>query len=437
MAVAPTGAIYKALKFDGVSSRTYGVYITGEAVYNAPEREVEMISIPGRNGAFALDKGRFENVTVTYPAGIFADNETDFAAAISDFRNYLCSRKGYCRLTDEYNPNEYRMAVYKSGLEVDPAQLRAGEFEITFDCKPQRWLTSGETAVTIANSGDTITNPTLFESGPLLEVEGYGTIGFNGFEIELNNETFGDVTVLNETTNSQTSFSFSFAKGLYNVGDTIEIKKAVRKWVIVASEYYAPPAYGNHRIGDVSISDSNILATTTAEKIDPPGTNRGRHVYSTTFSGLTFTAGTYTTVTDTITASVDIVYWNGSSYVSITTETLAPIVTVKYESSSAAEDMITFSFTRADNTYSGAYAGTETFTFGPVIVHSTLSMLGNPTYIDCDIGEAYKIESDSPISLNQYIDLGSKLPTLAPGSNAIIYDNTITDLKVTPRWWKV
>ena len=106
MAVTQTGAMYKSLTFDNQTSREYGVYITGEAVYNAPERAVEMISIPGRNGSFALDQGRFENIEVTYPAGIFAENESDFAQAVSDFRNFLCSKKGYCRLTDEYNPSE-------------------------------------------------------------------------------------------------------------------------------------------------------------------------------------------------------------------------------------------------------------------------------------------------------------------------------------------
>ena len=70
MAVAPTGNIFKSLEFDGESSKGYGVYITGAAVYNAPEREVEMITIPGRNGSFALDHGRFQNIEVTYPAGI-------------------------------------------------------------------------------------------------------------------------------------------------------------------------------------------------------------------------------------------------------------------------------------------------------------------------------------------------------------------------------
>ena len=126
MGVITTPRIFKSLTFDNQASRDYGVFITGEAVFNAPQRDVEMVSIPGRNGAYALDRGRFENITVTYPAGIFAENEADFAKAVSDFRNYLCSRSGYCRLTDEYNPDEYRLAVYKSGLEVSPAQLISG-----------------------------------------------------------------------------------------------------------------------------------------------------------------------------------------------------------------------------------------------------------------------------------------------------------------------
>lgn len=181
MAIAPTGAIYKSLIFDGEDSRNYGVYITGEAVYNAPQRAVEMISIPNRNGAFALDKGYFENIEVTYPAGIFADNETNFAQAISDFRNFLCSRKGYVRLSDEYNPDEYRMAVYKSGLEVSPTQLRAGEFEITFDCKPQRFLTSGDYEITIGQWGEIQT-----ASGSIATFEGNGATGIKSLIAEIN-----------------------------------------------------------------------------------------------------------------------------------------------------------------------------------------------------------------------------------------------------------
>ena len=182
MAVTQTGTAFKTLSFNNTSSKTYGVYITGEAVYNAPERDIEMITIPGRNGAIAMDYGRFQNIEVTYPAGIFASSEADFRTAISDFRNFLCSKTTYVKLTDDYNPDEYRMALYKSGLEVDPTMLRAGEFNITFECKPQRFLTSGDTVTTMTASGS-ISNPTNFDSKPLLVVTGTGTLTVNGVQI--------------------------------------------------------------------------------------------------------------------------------------------------------------------------------------------------------------------------------------------------------------
>ena len=89
MGIAP----YKTFTFDGESSADYGVYITGEGVFNAPERAVEMVDIPGRNGSYALDQGRFSNIEVTYTAGMVDDSETDFADRLADVRNWLCSKK--------------------------------------------------------------------------------------------------------------------------------------------------------------------------------------------------------------------------------------------------------------------------------------------------------------------------------------------------------
>ena len=169
-------AVFNSFTFDGQSSLDSGIYITGEAVFNAPERVVEMISVPGRNGALAIDQGRFENIEVTYPAGCFASNMADYADKVSQFRNILASRYTYKRLTDTYHPDEFRLGLYRSGLEVDSVRYNtAGEFDITFDCKPQRWLVNGETSQTFTGSG-TITNPTLFPSRPLLAVTGSGIL---------------------------------------------------------------------------------------------------------------------------------------------------------------------------------------------------------------------------------------------------------------------
>ena len=416
MAIAKTGAFYKTLTFDGQSSRNYGVYITGNAVFNAPERAVEMITIPGRNGAFALDQGRFENIEVSYPAGIFTDNEADFAEAISDFRNFLCSRKGYVRLTDEYNPDEYRLAIYKSGLEVDPALLRAGEFTITFECKPQRFLTSGETAITV-NSGDTLTNPTLFESSPLLEVEGYGAIELAGYEIVLENETMGEVILVNSGTKTQVAIP----QGMLNAGDSINIRKATFIWRATKSN----TSYKWVRTSYSKTADSNAYASTTTE---PPSTDAtGAYTFTTTFTDVPLIYGTPKTETNNVSATVVLKY-SGTDYTSV--------ITAQQQIVYTGQSGIYFNHTV---TKSGGKATASKVGNGyaDITGESSVSLLGNPTYIDCDLGEAYKYAGGVPISLNKYIDLGSDLPKLASGTNTITFDNTVTELKVAPRWWKV
>ena len=71
--------IYKSFLFDGKKSEDFDVYITGSAVYDAPDRDVELIDIPGRNGALVIDRNKFKNITVTYPAGTYAKDQADFS----------------------------------------------------------------------------------------------------------------------------------------------------------------------------------------------------------------------------------------------------------------------------------------------------------------------------------------------------------------------
>ena len=169
------------LIFDGVDSSSFGVFISGEGAFDAPARRGEMISIPGRNGSLFMDEGVFENITVEYPAFIGTSYKEIFRTKLGDFRSALTSRGNYKRLTDTYHPDEFRLGVYRSGLEVDPQHItRAGNFTMKFDCKPQRFLVSGETPQIFTANG-TITNPTLFASRPLLKVTGNGTVAIGDY----------------------------------------------------------------------------------------------------------------------------------------------------------------------------------------------------------------------------------------------------------------
>lgn len=170
MAITTVNARYEGFIFDGQNSRNYGVYVTDVEVFGAPVRNVEMIQIPGRNGAYALDNGFYENIQVTYKCAMGCDSQADFNDGIAAFRNMLASRTGYKRLEDEINTSEYRLALFKGGMTVPTINKESATFDVVFDCKPQRFLKSGETAVTI---GGDVTNPQT-KSGSIVSIESDG-----------------------------------------------------------------------------------------------------------------------------------------------------------------------------------------------------------------------------------------------------------------------
>lgn len=156
---------------DYVSSMAYGVIISKAGVYDAPARAFEAVSVPGKNGDVLFDEGRYENVLVSYECGLVNDNGN-----LDDFRAWLLSHTGYCRIADSFHPNEYRLGMPVNGMTPEMLVAnRIGKFTVGFNCKPQRFLNSGNTTTTLTASGN-ITNPTLYPSKPLLRVYGYGSL---------------------------------------------------------------------------------------------------------------------------------------------------------------------------------------------------------------------------------------------------------------------
>lgn len=430
--MAVTGAIFNSLTFGGVNSADYGIYITGEAVFNAPKRAVEMVTVPGRNGDVAIDQGRWENIEVTYPAGTFGMSETEFAKAVSDFRNAICSQIGYQRLTDTYHPNEYRMGIYTAGLEVEAvANTTAGEFELKFQCKPQRWLANGATPITVSD-GQTLNNPTPYNAEPLLAVEGYGTVSFNGYEINLTNPYRGTTTLVAPIITSEPSVSYPNldVAAVANRGDAFTINP-----ITVQSRLFVwQSSFDDERYIDVTVSDSgdwpgvsSVLAVDQKSAristvLDPISVN------FTGSSGTTFTHKlTVTlkmryngsTITRTYVREMKLTYWIDSS-------TTLDVTIATYTTPSEGQLM--------DEINEIVY---DSLSLSGITIDSTQWLLGTPTYIDCELGDAYKISDNKYVSLNDHIDLGSDLPKFAPGGNTVLLSENITGLTVTPRWWKL
>lgn len=181
------------ITFNGVNSYDKGLIISGEGAFDGAELDETTQEIPGRNGTVSFWNGRWRNVQARYPALIVGNLATTAPAV----RAWLLGQPGFLRLSDSYHPTEYRMARYMGGVEITPGFLNGnGEVELLFDCWPQRFLTSGETAQAIANSGDSITNPTDFDALPEIVVVGSGdiTMAVGGYILDITGLS-GSITI--------------------------------------------------------------------------------------------------------------------------------------------------------------------------------------------------------------------------------------------------
>lgn len=402
--------IIKKFIYDGINSKDYGLGVSGRSAYNGAKRSVEMITIPGRDGEFVLDHNRFENIPITYQVGAFSNNQPDFAQKIAALRNELLSRSGYKRLEDDYNINEYRMGVYESGLELDPvAYSTASEFEIVFNCKPQRFLKSGEERITV-QSGAQIINPTPYKARPLLEVTGYGDLEVNGDTINLNNSVdLGQVIVAPEARNSGALNLELPLRPILASGDSFDVSVDLSYHIIGR----LPGVITSLAAGTGTVEDVELSETSNEASFRVPITSS--FVWGT---AKTFSAHAIIDITSDYSGTV--------SYYSY------PInYSIQYSPSS--NSLIISSTTSWSEVY--YYIDATSKRMSEITAYSSASALGDPTYVDLDIGEAYRIIDDEVVSVNGAVSIGAELPALDPGENIVSFGNTITDVKIMPRWW--
>lgn len=435
MAVKPANSNYHTFTFNGVRAADYGIYVTDVNVFNSAARDVEYIQIPGRDGAFALDRGRFQNISVVYKCAMTQDTDEDFATAISEFRNAIASTKGYKRLEDDIHTDEYRMGVFSKGLEAPTLNTKTATFDVEFNCQPQRWLKSGETAVPIS-SGGIITNPTLFEAHPLLHLWGYGTVNMladdQDSQIVINNDEYGAVLLTNKVTKSSSQVSEYFDKSataLLNSNDAVQVSAGS----VLSISF-------DTAIGVVNVTNVSVSNTSTYDM---------SMTYSTTLHGMYFVINFSLEQIDFVFSQTN-QYKNSDVNVTVnytqdgTAKTASFVARIHAQSVySRSRDNISVDLSASVRTSGSAFyinsSRPQSSTMQPIYGISTKRPFSNDAdfYVDLDIGEAYREEDGQIINVNNAVTIPAKLPTLKSGENTITYDDTITQFKIVPRWWEV
>lgn len=382
--------------FGDVDSRDYNVWVYPQEIDSAPQREYQEVVVAGRNGTLTIDGGRYENIDHVYQCIIFsATAEND----LIDFRNAIVSQIDYKRLEDSIHTNEFYEARFMEEFKPIVEEGRgAAKFEIKFNRKPQRYLKTGETAVTFPDGGESSPNyvpypyarGTVTTGGITFTDNGDGTITANGTATATASYTLVNSLVLpqgryimtgdddDETTSSQNItailFNWNTASGVsvWNRG------KNVTPVFDVTEE--------NHTIASLRI---RIAA--------------GRTVNNQVFRPMICLESEYT--------GKWIPYWNPETQIYNPTRFEAkPLLKV---------------------------TGYGTLGIGDrsVIITGTA---GQEIYIDCEIMEAWSLNGSVIIPRNDYVQyVGNKFPVLASGVNGISMSGNITRVEVVPRWWRL
>ena len=168
---------------DGIDAASAGIHLQKPIVFSEAIQNIESKTIPGRNGALIFDTGSYKNRSGS--ASCFC-LQKDVETAISSAGRFLMGGKGYRRLEASDDPNHYWMARVVNSPQIEMRLRVLAPFDISFDCKPQRFLKSGENAVEFTESGS-ISNQYGQIALPLITMygQGEGTITIGDCVVEV------------------------------------------------------------------------------------------------------------------------------------------------------------------------------------------------------------------------------------------------------------
>lgn len=164
--------------FNGVNSASLNIEALGERTYNLAQRRVTAQNVFGRSGALLADEKAYNNIQQVYRCTLDNSEDADGINKGLDELAALLNTSGYKKLVDSWHPGTFRLGYVASELEIESLRPgstngahRVANFDLSFTCKPQRFLDEGDSFITAPS---TLTNPTGFDAYPIIEVSGAG-----------------------------------------------------------------------------------------------------------------------------------------------------------------------------------------------------------------------------------------------------------------------
>ena len=155
---------------DGIDARSVGIQLQRPIEFSEAVPVLEAQTIPGRNGDLIWETGSYENRSGS--ASCFC-LQKDVEKAISSAGRFLMGKKGYRRFETSDDPDHYWMARVENSPQIAMRLRTLAPFDIGFDCKPQRFVKSGEDTIFFSKNGS-ILNQYGQVALPLIKIYGQG-----------------------------------------------------------------------------------------------------------------------------------------------------------------------------------------------------------------------------------------------------------------------
>lgn len=197
------------ITLNGITSDSLGIIVDGYPSKPIAKRRVESQHIPGRNGDLLIDEGVYDNYTQPYT--IYWLPSTSLVSV-----SQWLGQSGYVKLIDSDLPEYYRMAQVSGTINPTNHRDCYTEASISFNCKPQWFLVSGDVATTLSTTTNVV-NPTPEYSRPLIVVYGTGdgVLKVNGKNItltDIDTSIILDSELMEASVNNKMSGNFPILK---------------------------------------------------------------------------------------------------------------------------------------------------------------------------------------------------------------------------------
>ena len=180
--------------FNGVRCTTKGIHVSEQPPITIPEERATFTDVPGRSGSLTQLEGDDVYKDLTLAATCFISSTANIDQVIS----YL---KGSGKVTFANRQGGFYYGRIVNQIPFEKI-LRGNphcSFSVNFRCKPFLYLNSGSTPVTVARSGNFVTNPGCVASEPVITITGSGDITLMvGMQIIELSDVDGTITIDSE-----------------------------------------------------------------------------------------------------------------------------------------------------------------------------------------------------------------------------------------------